>query len=78
MVLADLPTPAFHLDPDPKRRESKTRQLLVEEGRVARRGGMPKDWVNSRFKDPDMASDWQNGWRWEDEEIKARRSKARR
>lgn len=41
-------------------------QRLIEEGRAAFRSGLPISKCPP-FKDPDMAIDWRNGWRWESE-----------
>lgn len=78
MVLNLDELPLVTLRPDQWRWEARqTQSLLIEEGRAYRRSGFPiKACPRLRFKD--MEIDWKNGWRWEDEEIKARRSKARR
>jgi hypothetical protein len=59
-------------DPDPERTKRKLRELLVQQGRSARRAGFE---VTScpPFRLNEMAVDWRNGWRWEDESIKRRK-----
>ena len=72
-LLDDLLGPLVTLTPQQKRDlEKKTQVLCIEQGRVARRAGLPKDHFSGRFKDNDMAIDWSNGWRWEDEAIRER------
>ena len=65
--------PIVKLSPEQERSfAGKVRVEVIAEGRATRRAGLPKDYITSRIRDPDLALDWQNGWRWEDEEIKAR------
>jgi len=59
-------------DPDPKRTEERTRDLLIAEGRAAFRAGLPVTKCPP-FKDPDMGIDWRFGWRWEQEDEAARK-----
>lgn len=51
------------------------RRQVIEKGRSARRAGVPRNSTLGQFRDNDMSLDWQNGWRWEDEEIMARKKK---
>lgn len=61
------------LRPEDQKRLDRARQdRLVSEGRAARRLGFPVTNCPP-FKDNDMAIDWRNGWRWEDQAIAARK-----
>lgn len=60
-----LPMPVAPMNPN------IVRDVAVRHGRSARRAGFPK--TPPPFVDPEMASHWRDGWRWEDEESDARR-----
>ncbi len=73
MGLLDQLMPAWMLRPEQLRDlAKKTQRMAVEEGRIARRMGLPRDHITGRFVDNNMTIDWHNGWRWEDEEIRER------
>lgn len=70
--------PLVKLTPNQQKHADKeTQRLVIEEGRAARRAGLPKDHFIGNIKIAELNSDWHNGWRWEDEEIKAREAKGR-
>ena len=54
-----------------KRLEQCTVDLLVRDGRTARRLGFSVDQCPP-FRLDDMAISWRMGWRWEDEDIRKR------
>ena len=62
-------TPIYN--PNPERTEREVQHSIIKEGRTARRLGRPKKPPPYRIKDWEI--DWCNGWRWEDEDIKAKR-----
>jgi hypothetical protein len=49
----------------------RVRESLVEEGRGVRRAGFPISYIRETI-DPDMANWMRCGWRYEDEDRKAR------
>lgn len=53
---------------------SQIRQKLIDEGRAARRANLPITRC-PKFVDPDMAINWEMGWRWEDKDILAQTKK---
>lgn len=71
MAKINLDTLPLAPDPDPERTARETRDLLVEDGRAAFRCGFLLKECPP-FKDPDMAINWRNGWRWEKEDQKQR------
>lgn len=69
MKLTDEPI----YDPrDPKKRDQEMYGKIVAEGRAARRAGLRIDKCPP-YREEDWAISWRMGWRWEDEEIIARR-----
>lgn len=64
--------PIVKLSPEDEiRYERKTHELLVAEGRSVRRAGFPITYIKPTI-DPDMANWMRCGWRYEDDDIKAR------
>jgi hypothetical protein len=64
--------PIVRLSPeDEKHAEWKFHESLVAEGRSIRRAGFPITYIKPTI-DPDMANWIRCGWRYEDEDIKAR------
>jgi ribosome modulation factor len=54
------------------RQSREIRDSIIQEGRTARICGIPKT-ACPRFVVTDWDIDWRNGWRWQDEEMKARK-----
>ncbi len=58
-----------------KKIAQEVRSAVQLEGRTARCVGLSAS-ACPNFKDNDMRIDWQLGWRWEDEDIRARKQVA--
>jgi len=62
-----------HAEADERRAADWVRDRIIEEGRTARRFNRPNR--PPPYRNKDFAIDWSNGWRWEDEERKARKAR---
>lgn len=67
--------PIVHLPGDKERAEREVMDDIHAQGRVARRFGFPHDSCPP-YAVSDWCIYWSEGWRWEDEDIRRKRSEA--
>jgi hypothetical protein len=73
MTIFDLPIAPFPSAQARRDWETRIRRECIRDGRASRALGIAIA-ACPPFCDPDMAIDWKNGWRWEDEERAAKRN----